>query len=190
MVVAVATAANSISNSISGSKSELVAQIAKDRAEDRNATAEQLNALVAQMNALVAQIAKDRAEDRNATAAQAATILEEVRNIEAMLGRLPEAFRSVAVGLHEAAGGPVYALVAADHIGVEAWLTQEGYGQYALNLAPLGGAALLLSTKASLMQAGVAAHHISPLLVKINGNVRVPPAPTHADADDDSAPGV
>ena len=68
--VAVATATAWISSSIS----ELGTLTANGRAEDRNASA-------AQMNALIVQIAKDRAEDRNAAAAQTEAILEDVRNM-------------------------------------------------------------------------------------------------------------
>ena len=56
-----------------------------------------------------------------------------------------------------------------------AWLTHAGYAQYVAALAPLGGAALLLQTEASLRAAGVAPHHVGPLLEKITAAAHAPP---------------
>ena len=105
------------------------------------------------------------------------------KEVLATVSCLPRAFFSVATGLREAAaGGPVHALVAASPADCVTWLTAAGFPQYAPMLAPLGGASLLLQTPASLMLAGVAPQHVTPLLEKIIAAAGAPPDTVARDA--------
>jgi hypothetical protein len=87
------------------------------------------------------------------------------------------------VGLQQAlTGGPMRALVAASRADVAQWLTHVGYKVYVPTLMHLDGAALLLQTQASLTAAGVAPHHVAPLLACIadsgSDDAREPPPHT------------
>jgi hypothetical protein len=79
-------------------------------------------------------------------------------------------------------GGPMRALVAASRADVAQWLTHVGYKVYVPTLMHLDGAALLLQTQASLTAAGVAPHHVVPLLACIadsrSDDAREPPPHT------------
>lgn len=107
------------------------------------------------------------------TAANYNAILEKLDEIDKKLdelinSRLPRAFGSVSAGLHEAAaGGPVRSLVAASPSEVAAWLTHLGFAKYVPMLAPLGGAALMMQTPATLTRLGVMPGHVMPLMDSI-----------------------
>lgn len=108
-------------------------------------------------------------------------VLAAVKEMRASMYDFPRTFTSVATGLREAgAGGPVRALVAASRDDLETWLMQAGFKEYVPVLAPLGGAALLLQTEASLVAAGVAPHHAKVLLMKLDGAVYAPRPDAHA----------
>lgn len=130
--------------------------------------------LSAQVNTMLSndKILIDKVED----------LLVGQQELLATMSCLPRAFSSVSAGLREAAaGGPLRALVAASPDECAAWLAAAGFAQYALALAPLGGATLLLQTPASLKLAGVAPQHVAPLLEKIIAAAAAPP-----ETDDDT----
>ncbi len=107
-------------------------------------------------------------DNQKATDAKLDAVLAAVTNMTAVLACLPRAFASVAVGLHEAAESrPVRVLVAASKADVAKWLVRVQFGKYADVLVHLDGAMLLLQTEASLLAAGVAPHHVAPLLKEI-----------------------
>ena len=101
---------------------------------------------------------------------------EKLDALRATTSCLPRAFHSVATGLQEAADGiPVRALIAASPTECASWLAAAGFNQYVQALAPLGGATLLMQTPESLVQAGVAPHHVPALLEKIVAAAQAPP---------------
>jgi len=108
--------------------------------------------------------------------AQVQKLDEKLDALQATTSCLPRAFRSVATGLQEAADGiPVRALIAASPTECASWLAAAGFNQYVQALAPLGGATLLMQTPESLVQAGVAPHHVPALLEKIVAAAQAPP---------------
>ena len=108
--------------------------------------------------------------------AQMQKLDEKLDTLRATTSCLPRAFQSVATGLQEAADGiPVRALIAASPTECASWLAAAGFNQYVQALAPLGGATLLMQTPESLVQAGVAPHHVPALLEKIVAAAQAPP---------------